>query len=100
MEAEAKLHSGKAAVTAAAERRTAHRYRFAKLLTDAHFDEAMAEALAAHGRKEIIDADLQFVIDIVRGAERMRARQKAEVERNPATVVAPLSSPLGPAHVS
>ncbi len=81
---------------AAEERRTTLRYRFARLLTDRHFEEAMAGALAAHARKEIRDADLQFVIEIVRAAEQMKLRERATAGQKHAIVVAPLSSTLPP----
>jgi hypothetical protein len=69
------------------------RYRFAQQLTDGHFEEAIAGALAAHARKEILDPDLQFVVGIVRGAEQMKARQQA-AESKVASEVTPVNLSL------
>jgi hypothetical protein len=52
-------------------RRTEVRYRLAQLLTLEKFDEALNEALVARGKEDIFPCDLQFVVEIVKAAERM-----------------------------
>jgi hypothetical protein len=54
-----------------APRRTALRYRFAQLLSLEQFDQALQEALAARSANEIFQCDLQFVVEIVKAAERV-----------------------------
>ena len=46
------------------------RYRLAQLLMVEKFEEALNDAIVAYSQGKIIEADLRFVVEIVKSAER------------------------------
>ncbi len=81
------------------DRRTAIRYRLAQLLLSEKFDLALQEALQARQNDEILPSDLEFVLHIIRTAER-RGRSGPEPESYPGESLAKALGIPAPSSVS
>jgi hypothetical protein len=75
-------------------RRKELRYRFAQMLTDEKFSEALDEAVLARRNGEILPADFEFVVNIVKAAARL-GRVKIEPQRFPVELL-PATPPVAP----